>query len=119
MPQGFAGHNLVGVAETKPSCGHILGFSDVRELLTLTNVDGDLTSLSSMLHVLTALILGTILDCKLLQGGIQDFGETFGVQAVVANPNSCHPRWVGRLQGRLEEKLAQEKRLSELECTEW
>jgi hypothetical protein len=101
---------LVGVAEAKPSCGHILGFNDVGKLLTLANVDGDLTSLSAMLHVLMALILGTILDSKLLQGGIQDFGETLGVQAVAANPNSCHPRWVGRLQGRLEEKLAQEKR---------
>jgi hypothetical protein len=70
MPQGFAGHNLVGVAEEKPGCGHIPGFSDVRELLTLANVDGYLTSLSAMLHVLMALILGTILDSKLLQGGI-------------------------------------------------
>jgi hypothetical protein len=62
MPQGFAGHNLLGVAEAKPSCSHIPGFSDVRELLTLANVDGDLTSLSAMLHVLPALILGTIID---------------------------------------------------------
>jgi hypothetical protein len=66
MSQGFAGHNLVGVAKAKPGCGHILGFSDVRELLTLANVDGDLTSLSAMLHVLTALVLGTILDSELL-----------------------------------------------------
>jgi hypothetical protein len=94
MPQGFAGHNLVGVTEAKPGCGHIPGFSDVRELLTLANVDGDLTSLSAMLHVLTALILGTILDFELLQGGIQNFGETLSVQAVAANPNSYHPRWV-------------------------
>jgi hypothetical protein len=101
MPQDFAGHNLVGVAEAKPGCSHILGFSDVGELLTLANVDGDLTSLSAMLHVLMALILGTILDSELLQGGIQDFRETLGVQAVAANPNSCHPRWVRGLQGRL------------------
>jgi hypothetical protein len=47
-----------------------------------------------MLHVLTALILGTILDSELLQGGIQDFGETLGVQAVAANPDFCHLRWV-------------------------
>jgi hypothetical protein len=66
MSQGFAGHNLVGVAEAKPGCSHILGFSDVRELLTLANVDGDLASLSAMLHVLTAVILGTILDSELL-----------------------------------------------------
>jgi hypothetical protein len=94
MPQGFPSHNLVGVAEAKPDCGHIPGFSDVGELLTLANVDGDLTSFSAMLHVLVALILRTILDFELLQGGIQDFGETLGVQAVTANPNSCHPRWV-------------------------
>jgi hypothetical protein len=48
-----------------------------------------------MLHVLMALILGTILDSELLQGGIQDFGETLGIQAVAANLDSCHPRWVG------------------------
>jgi hypothetical protein len=60
-----------------------------------------------------------ILDSELLQGGIQDFGETLDVQAVAANPDSCHPRWVW-LQGRLEEKLAlKRKELSELECTEW
>jgi hypothetical protein len=47
-----------------------------------------------MFHVLMALILGTILDSKLLQGGIQDFGETLGVQAVPTNLDSCHPRWV-------------------------
>jgi hypothetical protein len=64
--QGFVGHNLVGVTEAKPGCGHILGFSDVRELLTLANVDGDLTSLSAMLHVLTTLILRMLLNSKLL-----------------------------------------------------
>jgi hypothetical protein len=66
MLQGFASHNLVGVAEAKPDCSHISGFNDVRELLTLINIDGDLTSLSAMLHVLTTLILGTILDSELL-----------------------------------------------------
>jgi hypothetical protein len=76
MPQGFAGRNLVGVAEAKPGCGHILGFSDVEKLLTLTNVDSDLASLRAMLHVLTALILGTLPNAELLQGGIQDFGKT-------------------------------------------
>jgi hypothetical protein len=29
-----------------------------------------------------------------LQGGIQDFGKTLGVQAATANPGSCHPWWV-------------------------
>jgi hypothetical protein len=94
IPQDFAGHNLVGVAKVKPGCNHILGFNDVGELLTLANVDGDLTSLSAMLHELATLILWTIINSELLQGGIQDFGETLGVQAVAANPGSCHPRWV-------------------------
>jgi hypothetical protein len=94
MPQGFAGRNLVGVTEAKPSCGHILGFSDVGKLLTLANVDGDLVSLGAMLHVLTALILVMLPNTEFLQGGIQDFGKTLGVQAVAANPDSCHPWWV-------------------------
>ena len=35
VTQSFAGHNLVGVDEAKPGCGHILGFSDVgKPLLT-------------------------------------------------------------------------------------
>jgi hypothetical protein len=66
IPQGFAGYNMVGVAEAKPSCGHILGFSDIGKLLTLANVDGDLASLSAMLYILTALILEMILDSELL-----------------------------------------------------
>jgi hypothetical protein len=66
MSQGFTGHNLVGVAEANPSCGHILGFSDVRKLLTLANVDGDLASLRAMLHVLTTLILGMLPNTELL-----------------------------------------------------
>ena len=70
MPQGFAGHNLVGVDEAKPGCCHILGFSDVGELFTLSNVDGNFIPLSAMIFILTALILGTIFDSELLQGGI-------------------------------------------------
>jgi hypothetical protein len=31
-----------------------------------------------MLHVLTTLILGTLPNAELLQGGIQDFGKTLG-----------------------------------------
>jgi hypothetical protein len=85
---------LVGVAEAKPGCGHIPGFSDIGKLLTLANVDGDLTSLSAMLHVLTTLILRTLPNIEFLQGGIQDFGKTLGVQAVAANSNSYHPWWV-------------------------
>jgi hypothetical protein len=79
MPQSFAGRNLVGVTEAKPGCGHIPGFSDVRKLLTLANVDGDFASLSATLHVLTALILGTLPNTESLQGGTQDFGKTLGV----------------------------------------
>ena len=66
VPQGFAGHNLVGVDEAKPGCDHIPGFSDVGELFTLPNVDGNFTPLSAMLFILTALILGTIFDSELL-----------------------------------------------------
>jgi hypothetical protein len=70
MPQGFAGRNLVGVTEAKPGCGHIPGFGDIGKLLTLANINGDLTSLNAMLHVLTTLILGMILDSELLQDDI-------------------------------------------------
>ena len=66
IPQGFAGHNLVGVDEAKPGCGHISGFSEVGELFTLPDVDGNLTSLGAMLLKLTALILRTIFDSELL-----------------------------------------------------
>ena len=90
VPQGFAGHNLVGVDEAKPGCSHILGFSDVKELFTPPNIDGNLTPLSAMLFILMALILRTIFDSELLQGGIQDLWKTLGVQAVTTNPVSCH-----------------------------
>ena len=94
VPQGFASHNLVGVDEAKPGCGHILGFSDIEKLLTLSNVDSDLASLSAMFLILMTLILGAILDSEFLQGGIQDFGKTLSVQAVTANLGSCHLWWV-------------------------
>jgi hypothetical protein len=111
MPQGFVGRDLVGVTEAKPGCGHIPGFSDVGKLLTLANVDGDLASLSAMLHVLTTLILRTLSNAELLQGGIQYFGKTLGVQAVTANPNSCHPWWVvsGGCKEGLSENLLKRK----------
>ena len=57
---------MIGVDEAKPSCGHILGFSDVRKLLTLSNIDGNFTPLSAMLFILMALILGTIFDPEFL-----------------------------------------------------
>jgi len=109
MPQGFVGHNLVGVDKVKPSCGHIPGFSDIGELFTLPNVDGDLTSLSAMFLILTTLILRAILDSEFLQGGTQDFGETLSVQAIAANPGSCHLWWMmvtrkARARSLLEKK---------------
>ena len=91
VPQGFAGHNLVGVGEAKPGCGHTPGFG---ELFTLPNVDGNLTLIGAMLLILMALILGTIFDSEILQGGMQNSGKTLNVQAVTANLGSCHPWWV-------------------------
>ena len=95
VPQGFASHNLVGVDKAKPSCGHILGFSDVEELFTLPNVDGNFTPLSAMLFILTALILEMIFDSEFLQGGMQDSGKTLNVQAVTTNLGSYHSLAVG------------------------
>ena len=66
VPQGFAGHNLIGVDEAKPDCGHTLGFSEVGELFILPNVDDNLTSLSAMLLILTALILWTVFNSEFL-----------------------------------------------------
>ena len=51
---------MVGIDEAKPSGGHTLGFSEVGEVLTLPDVDGNLTPLGAMLLILTALILGAI-----------------------------------------------------------
>ena len=59
------GHNLVGVGEAKPGCGHTPGFSEVGKLFTLPDVDGNLTPLGAML-----LILETISDSEPLQGGM-------------------------------------------------
>jgi len=66
VPQGFVGHNLVGVDEAKPGCSHIPGFNDDGKLLTFPNVDSNFTSLRAMLFILTALILRTIFDSELL-----------------------------------------------------
>ena len=85
------GHNLVSVDEAKPGCGHTPGFSEVGELFTLPDVDGNLTPLGAMLLILTALILRVIFDSELLHCGMQDFGKTLNVQAVTANLGSCHP----------------------------
>ena len=83
VPQGFAGHNLVGVDEAKLGCGHIPGFSDIGELFTLLNIDGSLTPLGAMLLILMALILGTISDSELLQGGMQDSRKPLNVHVVL------------------------------------
>ena len=85
---------MVGVDEAKPGCGHIPGFSDAKKLLILSNIDGYFTPLSAILFILMALILETIFDSKLLQGGILDFGKTLSVQAVTTNLGSCHPWWL-------------------------
>ena len=61
---------MIDVDKAKLGCGHILGFSDIEKLFTLTNIDGDLTSLSAMLLIIMTLILRTIFDSKLLKGGI-------------------------------------------------
>ena len=66
VSQGFAGHNLVGVGEAKPGGGHTPGFSEVRELFTLPDVNGNLTPLGAMLLILTALILRMSFDSELL-----------------------------------------------------
>ena len=70
VPQGFASHNLVGVSEAKPGCGHTLGFSEVGELFTLPDVNGNLTPPGAILLILMTLILRTIFDSELLQGGM-------------------------------------------------
>ena len=117
VPQGFAGHNLVGVDEAKPDCSHTLGFSEVGELFTLSNVNGNLTPLDAMLLILTALILGTIFDSEFLQGGMQDSGKTFNVQTITTNTGSCQPwRW---LQRRTVRKARSKEKLDELKCTKW
>ena len=81
---------MVGVDEAKPSCGHIPGFSEVEELFTLPNIEGNLTPLGAMLFILMALILGMIFDSELLQGGMQDSEKTLNVQAITTNLGSCH-----------------------------
>ena len=73
------GHNLVGVGEAKPSCGHSLGFSEVGELFTLPDVGGNLTSLGATILILMTLILRTIFDSELLQGGMQESRKTLNV----------------------------------------
>ena len=54
-------------------------------LLPNFGVNSNLTSLGALLLILTALILRTIFDSELLQGGMQDFGKTLNVQAVTTN----------------------------------
>jgi hypothetical protein len=85
---------LVGVGEAKSSGSCTPGISEVREIFTLGDVDGDFIALSAMFFILSAFVLGALLDTKFLHGGVEKLGETFGVEAVVADPNSfCH-LWV-------------------------
>jgi hypothetical protein len=88
VSQGFTGNGLVGVDEVKSNCGHTPGFGDVREVFTLGDVEGDFTAFGAMFFILSAFILGVLLDSKFLQGGVEKLGKTFGVEAVAANPNS-------------------------------
>ena len=85
---------MVGVSEAKSGCGHTPGFGDVGEVFTLGDVDGDFTAFGVVFFILSAFILGVLLDSKSLHGGVEKLGETFGVEAVVADQNSfCH-LWV-------------------------
>ena len=82
---------MVGVGEAKSGGSRTLGVGEVGEVFTLGDVDGDFVALDAMFFILLAFILGVLLDSKSLHGGIEKLGETFGVEAVVADPNSfCH-----------------------------
>ena len=70
---------MVGVDEAKPGCDHTLGFHEGGEPFTFLDVNSNLTPLGAMLLILTALILETIFDSKLLQGDMQDSRKTLDV----------------------------------------
>ena len=76
---------MIGVNEAKSGCGHTPGFGDVGEVFTLGDVDGDFTAFGAMFFILTALILGALLDSKSLHGGVEKLEETFGVEVVAAD----------------------------------
>jgi len=71
-----------------------------------------------MLFILTDLILRTILDSELLQGGIQDFGKTLSIQVVTTNLGSYHSWWLVARKVWMKSLLKKEK-LGELEYTGW
>jgi hypothetical protein len=79
---------LVGVSEAKSGGSRTLGFGEVREVFSLGDVDGDFTTFSVVFFILSAFILGELLDSKFLHGGVEKLGKTFGVEAVAINPNS-------------------------------
>jgi hypothetical protein len=56
--------------------------------LALGDVDGDFTTLDVVFFILSAFILGALSDTKSLHGGVEKLGETFGVEAVAAGPNT-------------------------------
>jgi len=88
------GNGLVRVGEAKFSGSHTPGVGDIGEVFTLGDVDGDFTTINAVLFILSAFILRVLLDSKSLHGGVEKLGETFGVEAVVADQNSfCH-LWV-------------------------
>ena len=83
--------------ETEFGGGHALGFGYVGKVFTLGDVDSDFTALDAVFFILSAFILGVLLDSKFLHGGIEKLGETFGVEAVAVDLNSlCHSYGHGR-----------------------
>jgi hypothetical protein len=89
--QDFVGDGLVVVNEAKSGGSRTPGVGEVREVFTLGDGDGEFTALGAMFFILSAFVLGVLLDTKSLHGGIEKLGETFGVEAVVVDPNSfCH-----------------------------
>jgi hypothetical protein len=75
VPQGFAGHQLVGVDNSKPSSSHIPRFSDVGKLFTLSNIDSDHAPLSAMVLIIMTLIFRMGFDTELSKGGMQNSGK--------------------------------------------
>jgi hypothetical protein len=88
VSQGLAGDSLIGVGEAKSGCCHALVVGDVREVFTLGDVDSDLAALNMLLVVLSAFILGALFDSESLHGGVEELGETVGVEAVAASPDT-------------------------------
>jgi hypothetical protein len=76
---------LIGVGEAESGCCHAPIVGDVGEVFALGDIDGDLAVLNMLLVVLSAFILGALFDSKSLHGGVEELGETVGVEAVAAS----------------------------------